>query len=185
MTQWYYADHNRQQQGPVAAAEVARLLASYNLVSLPVVDDAHHLVGVVSVDDVLDYLLPEDWRSHDSDDEGAASAASTTGSGTPATTCALVTTRSGATTNPLPDWFCPHANAVPLMRATDLAAAASGSDAVSTSGGSWFAAIPPSASSIVGRPCSKIADRTRARPSATGPGVSRSIVLMTTERLTA
>ncbi|WP_026010604.1 DUF4339 domain-containing protein, partial [Pseudoxanthomonas sp. GW2] len=25
MTQWYYADHNRQQQGPVAAAEVARL----------------------------------------------------------------------------------------------------------------------------------------------------------------
>lgn len=62
-----------------SAAEVARLLASYNLVSLPVVDDAHHLVGVVSVDDVLDYLLPEDWRSHDSDDEGAATAASTTG----------------------------------------------------------------------------------------------------------
>lgn len=48
-----------------SAAEVARTLASYNLVSLPVVDHAHRLVGVVSVDDVLDYLLPEDWRSHD------------------------------------------------------------------------------------------------------------------------
>lgn len=46
-----------------SAAEVARTLASYDLVSLPVVDQAHRLVGAVSVDDVLDYLLPEDWRS--------------------------------------------------------------------------------------------------------------------------
>jgi flagellar motility protein MotE (MotC chaperone)/sporulation protein YlmC with PRC-barrel domain len=48
-----------------SAAEVARMLASYNLVSLPVVDQAHRLVGAVSVDDMLDYLLPDDWRSHD------------------------------------------------------------------------------------------------------------------------
>lgn len=48
-----------------SAAEVSRILASYNLVSVPVVDDAHRLVGVVSIDDVLDYLLPDDWRSHD------------------------------------------------------------------------------------------------------------------------
>jgi Mg/Co/Ni transporter MgtE len=47
-----------------SAAEVARLLASYNLVSVPVVDQAHRLVGAVSIDDVLDYLLPDDWRSH-------------------------------------------------------------------------------------------------------------------------
>jgi len=57
-----------------SAAEVARLLASYNLVSLPVVDQAHRLVGAVSVDDVLDYLLPEDWRSHDGDHRSAPAA---------------------------------------------------------------------------------------------------------------
>ncbi|WP_314507336.1 magnesium transporter MgtE N-terminal domain-containing protein [uncultured Microbacterium sp.] len=51
------------------AAEVARMLASYNLVSLPVVDKARRLVGAVSVDDVLDYLLPDDWRSYGGEDE--------------------------------------------------------------------------------------------------------------------
>jgi CBS domain-containing protein len=55
-----------------SAAEVARMLASYNLVSLPVVDSAHRLVGAVSVDDVLDYLLPDDWRSHDAEEVDAA-----------------------------------------------------------------------------------------------------------------
>jgi Mg/Co/Ni transporter MgtE len=52
-----------------SAAEVARILASYDLVSVPVVDDNHRLVGVVTIDDILDYLLPDDWRSHDEDDD--------------------------------------------------------------------------------------------------------------------
>ena len=52
-------------------AEVARALASYNLVCLPVVDDGHHLVGVVTIDDVLDHLLPDDWRSTDSESEAS------------------------------------------------------------------------------------------------------------------
>jgi Mg/Co/Ni transporter MgtE len=52
-----------------SAAEVSRILASYDLVSVPVVDDNHRLVGVVTIDDILDYLLPEDWRSHDEDDD--------------------------------------------------------------------------------------------------------------------
>jgi CBS domain-containing protein/sporulation protein YlmC with PRC-barrel domain len=51
-----------------SAAEVSRILASYNLVQVPVVDAAHRLVGVVTVDDVLDRLLPDDWRSSDADD---------------------------------------------------------------------------------------------------------------------
>lgn len=50
-----------------SAAEVARILATYDLVSVPVVDENHRLVGVVTIDDVLDYLLPDDWRSHDDD----------------------------------------------------------------------------------------------------------------------
>lgn len=50
-------------QGSTSAAEVSRILASYNLVSVPVVDENHRLVGVVTIDDVLDYLLPDDWRS--------------------------------------------------------------------------------------------------------------------------
>ena len=58
-----------------SAAEVSRLLASYNLVSLPVVDEAHRLVGVVTIDDVLDYLLPDDWRSSGDDDAHAPSSA--------------------------------------------------------------------------------------------------------------
>ena len=56
-----------------SAAEVARMLASYDLVSLPVVDQAHRLVGAVSVDDVLDYLLPDDWRSQDDEEAEASS----------------------------------------------------------------------------------------------------------------
>lgn len=51
-----------------SAAEVSRILASYDLVSVPVVDENHRLVGVVTIDDVLDYLLPDDWRSHDEDE---------------------------------------------------------------------------------------------------------------------
>ncbi|OBH00263.1 MULTISPECIES: magnesium transporter MgtE N-terminal domain-containing protein [unclassified Mycobacterium] len=45
---------------PLAA--VTRYLAAYNLVCGPVLDDQNHLLGAVTVDDLLDHLLPHDWR---------------------------------------------------------------------------------------------------------------------------
>ena len=46
--------------------EVSSYLASYNLLAAPIVDANERLLGAVTVDDVLDHLLPENWRFNES-----------------------------------------------------------------------------------------------------------------------
>jgi CBS domain-containing protein/sporulation protein YlmC with PRC-barrel domain len=59
-------DKDIEPVGPDATlGQVTRFLATYNLVAAPVVDPDGHLLGAVTVDDVLDHILPEDWREHD------------------------------------------------------------------------------------------------------------------------
>jgi CBS domain-containing protein/sporulation protein YlmC with PRC-barrel domain len=45
--------------------EITKRLATYNLVAMAVVDQSDRLVGAVTVDDLLDHLLPPDWRDRD------------------------------------------------------------------------------------------------------------------------
>jgi magnesium transporter len=44
------------------AADVAHKIAEYNLLALPVVDEAGDILGIVTVDDAIEILLPKDWR---------------------------------------------------------------------------------------------------------------------------
>ncbi len=53
---------------------VSRYFATYNLVNAPVVDSDHRLIGAITVDDVLDHVLPEDWRGTELDAKSGESA---------------------------------------------------------------------------------------------------------------
>jgi Mg/Co/Ni transporter MgtE len=48
--------------------DVAVLMTDYNLITIPVVDDDCRLLGVITVDDVLEITLPEDWRRREAAD---------------------------------------------------------------------------------------------------------------------
>jgi flagellar motility protein MotE (MotC chaperone)/sporulation protein YlmC with PRC-barrel domain len=56
-------DDDLQPLEPDAALPVvAGFFAAYDMVAAPVVDDSGALLGAVTVDDVLDHMLPDDWR---------------------------------------------------------------------------------------------------------------------------
>ena len=60
-------EHDIESLRPLSSVEdVARHLATYNLVAAPVVDENNRLLGAVTVDDLLDHLLPENWRDRPS-----------------------------------------------------------------------------------------------------------------------
>ncbi len=57
------ADHDPVRAGPDTDVEdVALLMTDYNLLTVPVVDDEDRVLGVITVDDVLETVIPEDWR---------------------------------------------------------------------------------------------------------------------------
>jgi Mg/Co/Ni transporter MgtE len=56
-------DDSMQWLSPEATIdEVAAHLATYNLVAAPVTDEDGRLIGAVTVDDLLDHMLPTNWR---------------------------------------------------------------------------------------------------------------------------
>jgi Mg/Co/Ni transporter MgtE len=44
--------------------ELAARMAAYNMIGVAVCDDAGRLLGGVTVDDVIDHLLPAGWRQN-------------------------------------------------------------------------------------------------------------------------
>jgi flagellar motility protein MotE (MotC chaperone) len=59
-------DTELEPAGPMdTLQEVTNMMAAYNLVAIPVVDDNDHLLGAVTVDDVIDHMLPDNWRRAD------------------------------------------------------------------------------------------------------------------------
>lgn len=63
-------DTSLEPVGPqTPLSTVTRYFATYNLVALPVVDERDRLLGAVTVDDVIDHMLPEDWRELDAEPE--------------------------------------------------------------------------------------------------------------------
>jgi CBS domain-containing protein len=50
--------------------EVARLMADFNLLAIPVIDPDDKPIGVVAFDDVLELLIPDEWRRRAGDARG-------------------------------------------------------------------------------------------------------------------
>jgi magnesium transporter len=56
------AEPGRQVRADADLEEVARLMTDFDLTVAPVVDDDQRILGVITVDDVLEVVLPRGWR---------------------------------------------------------------------------------------------------------------------------
>jgi Mg/Co/Ni transporter MgtE len=57
------SDPDPVRVGPATdVVDVAVLMSDYNLITIPVVDDRRRMLGIITVDDVLEATLPADWR---------------------------------------------------------------------------------------------------------------------------
>ncbi|MEA9984283.1 magnesium transporter MgtE N-terminal domain-containing protein [Subtercola sp. RTI3] len=45
--------------------DIANVMADYNLLSLPILNDTGQIIGVITVDDALEAAIPDDWRRRD------------------------------------------------------------------------------------------------------------------------
>jgi CBS domain-containing protein len=94
------ADSNPIRVHPDAdLIDITLLMTDYNLLTLPVVDDDDHIIGVITVDDVLESSLPRNWRRR----EPATHAESTGEDNEPQPTVDADPRRSAPTRQPLND----------------------------------------------------------------------------------
>jgi Mg/Co/Ni transporter MgtE len=56
------AEPPRRLRADAELEEVARLMTDFDLTVAPVVDDEDRMIGVITVDDVLEVVLPRGWR---------------------------------------------------------------------------------------------------------------------------
>jgi Mg/Co/Ni transporter MgtE len=54
----------RQITPDTPAEEIASFMAKYDLLSVPVVDQENMLKGVVTIDDIIDLVIPSRWKKH-------------------------------------------------------------------------------------------------------------------------
>jgi CBS domain-containing protein len=58
------ADPPKRVRPDAELEEVARLMTDFDLTVVPVVDEQERMLGVITVDDVLELVLPKSWRRH-------------------------------------------------------------------------------------------------------------------------
>jgi CBS domain-containing protein len=62
--------------------DVAVLMGDYNLLTVPVTDPENHLLGVITVDDILEATIPDDWRRREPPPRPEQAATNPDGTGT-------------------------------------------------------------------------------------------------------